>query len=111
MRFSVVIDALVWLQAFVLVAAGCATLWWSNPLMLWLIWMVGEERALGAGNVIRLENGGTLLTNPSAMVRWMTPFWFLGLVQITSAITLVGLWFKGQMLRASARKRPVQRVA
>jgi hypothetical protein len=79
-------------QAAVLFTAGFATLWWSQDLMLWLIHMVGEERALGAANVVHLEGGGTLLTNPSAMVRWTLPFWFLGAMQISAAITLVALW-------------------
>jgi len=81
-------------QAIVLLAAGAATLWWSSDLMLLLIQSVGYEYALGPQNVIRLEDGGTLLTNPAAMIRWTTPFWFLGIVQMTTALTLVGLlWF------------------
>lgn len=80
-------------QAVVLLAAGLATIWWSNDLMLWLIWLVGEEWALGAENVIHLENGAKLITNPAGMIRWMFPFWFLGGVQITAAFTLIWLWF------------------
>jgi hypothetical protein len=89
---SVLVAALILSQAAVLLAAGVATLWWSEELMGWLIYMVGEERVLGADNVIHLENGGKLLTNPVAMMRWTIPFWVLGMVQITAAITLVGLW-------------------
>src|SRR5438093_624332 len=63
--------------AAVLLFAGVATLWWSNDLMKWLIWLVGEEYALGAQNVIHLENGATLITNPSGMIRWTLPFWLL----------------------------------
>jgi hypothetical protein len=80
-------------QAAILLAAGVAILWWSSDLMLWLIHMVGEERALGVDNVIHLENGGKLLTNPGAMMRLTMPFWILGMVQIGAAITLVGLWW------------------
>lgn len=79
-------------QAVILLAAGLATLWWSQNLMGLLIHLVGEERALGAGNVIPQQGGGKLLTNPSAMVRWMLPFWVLGVVQITAALSLVALW-------------------
>jgi hypothetical protein len=89
---SIVLGAFVLCQAAVLLGAGVAVLWWSHDLMLWLIWMVGEERALGAQNVVRQENGAKLLTNPGGMVRWMLPFWFLGSVQITAAFTLVWLW-------------------
>jgi hypothetical protein len=79
-------------HAAVLFAAGAATLWWSQDLMLWLVFMVGEERAFGPASVVHLEGGGKLLTNPSAMVRWTLPFWFLGAMQISAAIALVGLW-------------------
>jgi len=79
-------------QAVILLAAGLATLWWSQDLMGLLIHTVGEERALGAGSVIPQEGGGKLLTNPSAMVRWMLPFWALGAVQVTGALSLVALW-------------------
>jgi len=87
------IGAFVLSQAIILLAAGAATLWWSSDLMLWLIRLVGEEYALGPQNVIRLEDGGSLLTNPAAMIRWTTPFWFLGTVQFTTALTLVGQWW------------------
>lgn len=80
-------------QALVLLVAAAATLWWSSDLMMLLIEFVGYEYALGPHSVIRLEDGGVLLTNPTAMIRWTTPFWFLGLVQITAAFTLVGLWW------------------
>jgi hypothetical protein len=79
-------------QAVILFGAGLATLWWSQDLMGLLIHLVCEERALGAGSVIPQEGGGKLLTNPSAMVRWMLPFWALGAVQITAALSLVALW-------------------
>jgi hypothetical protein len=96
---SILLAAFVLSQAAVLFAAGVATLWWSHELMLWLIYMVGEERALGADNVIHLENGGKLLTNPSAVFRWTIPMWVLGLVQITASITLVGLWISRRKIR------------
>lgn len=60
--------------------------------MAWLIRTIGEERALGTANVVRLQGGGTLLTNPSGMVKWMLPFWLLGSAQISAAVTLVWLW-------------------
>lgn len=78
--------------AAVLIVSGLATLYWSQDLMRWLISIVGEERALGAGNVIHREGGGGLVTNPAAMVRWMLPFWLLGAIQIVSAVTL--LWLR-----------------
>jgi hypothetical protein len=92
MARSVLVAAIVFSQAAVLLFAGVATLWWSSELMRWLIWLIGEERALGSRNVIHLEGEGRLLTNPAAMVRWTFPFWFLGFVQITAAATLVWLW-------------------
>lgn len=90
---SAIIGVFIIAQAVVLLAAGIATLWRASDLMSWLIWLVGEEYALGPENVIHLENGGKLLTNPGAMLRWTLPFWFLGLVQITAAFTLAWLWF------------------
>jgi len=94
MARSVLLAAVVLAQAAVLLSAGLATLWWSQDLMGWLIWMVGEEYALGSENVRHLEGGAKLLTNPTAMFRWMLPFWFLGVVQITGAVTLVWLWIR-----------------
>ena len=88
-------------QAAALLVAGAATLWWSQDLMTLLIHLVGEERALGARNVIRREDGSTLLTNPGGMIPWMMPFWFLGCLQITSAFTLVGLWVRRLTRRCS----------
>lgn len=60
--------------ATILAFSGLATFWWSSDLMLCLIWLVGEEYALGAENVIHLEDGGKLLTNPGAMMAWTAPF-------------------------------------
>ncbi|WP_020476517.1 hypothetical protein [Zavarzinella formosa] len=81
-------------QAAALLVAGAAMLWWSQDLMALLIHLVGEERALGAENVIRGDDGSVLLTNPGGMIRWMMPFWFLGCLLFTSAFTLVGLWVR-----------------
>jgi len=92
MTRSTLLATLIYSQAAALLAAGIVTIWWSENLMTWLIYLVGEERALGAGNVIHQEAGGVLLTNPSAMVRWMIPFWVLGAIQITSSLSLVALW-------------------
>lgn len=102
MRRSLLIAAIVLPQAAALLAAGVATLWWSEELMLWLIHMVGEEHALGAANVIHLENGGQLLTNPGAMMRWTIPVWALGLVQMSAALTLFVFWW------ASLGSRPAR---
>lgn len=98
---SILLALFVLGQAAVLLLFGLATLWWSEDLMRWLIWEIGEERALGAQSVIHLEGGGTLLTNPGAMMLWTLPFWFLGAVQILSAMTLVWLWVVG---RAQSRR-------
>ena len=92
MRKAALLALIILGQAAALLIVGVATLWWSEDLMTFLIHIVGEERALGARNVIRNEDGSTLLTNPGGMVLWMMPFWFLGCLQISSALTLVGLW-------------------
>jgi hypothetical protein len=84
-----------WVTATILIAAGVAMLWWSNDLMIRLIWLVGEEKALGAGNVVRDPNG-VHLTNPAAMMRWALPFLILGFAQIIAGITL--MWFSYQHL-------------
>ena len=57
--------------------------------MDWLIWIVGEERGLGADNVNYTEGGAKLLTNPVAMIKWTVPFWVLGCVQISAGFTLL----------------------
>ncbi len=92
MARSFVLAVFVLGQALALFVAGLATFWWSMDLMRWLIWLVGVEYALGKDNVIRTEGGGTLITNPGAMIRWTVPFWLLGLLQITASATLIKLW-------------------
>jgi hypothetical protein len=91
---SMLFIVFVFFQATILISAGIATLWWSSELMRFLIYLVGEERALGAKNVIHLEGGRKLLTNPGAMFLWVLPLFLLGFVQITSALTLGYLWFR-----------------
>jgi hypothetical protein len=103
MARSVFLAGLVVGQVIVLLAAGAATLWWSSDLMLWLIHLVGEERALGADNVVTVAGGGKLLTNPGGMFRWTLPFWFLGVIQITGALTLCGLWLSRGSTRSASR--------
>lgn len=83
--------ALLLIQSIVLLAAGLGTLWWSSDLMSLLIHLIGEERALGEENVVVLENGAKLLTNPMGMIRWTIPFWIIGTVQITSALSMIML--------------------
>ena len=99
---STILAVLVVVQAVVLLAAGAVTLWLSSDLMTWLIWLVGEEYALGPENVIRLDHGGKLLTNTAAMLRWTAPFWFLGVTQITAAFTLVWPLFRRGLRRPTA---------
>lgn len=99
---SMCLALIVLVEAVILFLAGVAVLWWSSDLMSWLIWEVGEEYALGRESVIHLENGGKLLTNPDAMIRWTIPFWVLGLVQIASAFTLIGLWRRRRNRRGAA---------
>lgn len=111
MRLKLVLLAvIVFGQAVALGAAGLAVLWWSGDLMRWLIWLVGEEYALGEMNVIRTEDGGVLLTNPIGMLRWTLPFWFLGILQITSALTLVWLGV-GFLAQRSQGPQPPRRIA
>jgi hypothetical protein len=90
-------------QAAILLVAGTVTLWYSQNLMIFLIHLVGEERALGPASVIRSPDGSTLLTNPGAMARWMTPFWALGAAQITSAFSLA---FVGARCLAGRPREP-----
>jgi hypothetical protein len=56
--------------------------------MFWLIHEVGEEGVLGPQNVIRLEHGRTLLTNPDAMNLWTLPIWLMGVVMIIGGLKL-----------------------
>ncbi|MBW3599603.1 MAG: hypothetical protein KY475_20315 [Planctomycetes bacterium] len=89
-------------QSLALLVAGAATRWWSDPLMLWLIWLVGEEYALGAENVYRDPGGGPpALTNPGAMMLWTIPFWFLGFVQLSAAATLAWHGYRSLTTRSS----------
>ncbi|MBX3434971.1 MAG: hypothetical protein KF847_16770 [Pirellulales bacterium] len=73
--------------AGVLLALGGATLWQSEQLANLAMFYVGEERALGPENVVRLPAGGTLLSNPGGMIRWVIPFYVAGLLQISAATT------------------------
>ncbi len=91
---SVGIKILIFGQSLGLFSAGLFTMWYSDDLMSWLIWLVGEEYALGEDSVIMLENGSKLLTNPTAMLIWTLPIWALGLLQISAAVTLVWLGLK-----------------
>ncbi|MDR3622606.1 MAG: hypothetical protein P4L85_24860 [Paludisphaera borealis] len=100
----VLLASIVFTQAAFLILAGLATLWWSEDLMGLLIHLVGEEYALGPQSVIRLEDGSKLLTNPGAMIRWTTPFWALGFLQIASAFTLIGLWRRRRRLSGPVSK-------
>ena len=86
---SAILTSLYFLQSTLLLAAGCFTLWQTESLMIWFISIIGEEFALGEENVVRLDGGGTLLTNPGAMICWTIPFILLGFIQISSAITLI----------------------
>jgi len=92
MSRSTFLAAWVFLLATLLTLSGLATFWWSEDLMVWLIWLVGEEYALGAENVIHNEDGSKLLTNPGAMIAWTIPFWILATVQVGAAATLIWLW-------------------
>jgi hypothetical protein len=105
---AIALAVLVLGQAAVLLAAGAVTLWWSQDLMLLLIHLVGEEWALGSGNVIRNADGSKLLTNPVGMIRWTLPFLGVGLVQITSAVTLVRLWFRKATKRSNGSELPLR---
>ncbi len=68
--------------------SGMVVFWHSDWLMLWLIHEVGEEKALGAENVIRTESGEVLLTNPTGMIRWTLPFRGLGLCLCVAGVAL-----------------------
>ena len=76
--------------AAILLVAGCAVLWKADSLMLWLIWEIGEEWALGPDSVAQLEGGGKLLTNPGAMMLWTVPFWVVGFAMVVAGLML--LW-------------------
>jgi hypothetical protein len=88
------------LIALTLLATGILVWFEAEDLMLALIHKVGEERALGKENVIRLEGGGTLLTNPVAMIRWTMPFWGLGAVLIVGGLLLMFPWVRDPGKRA-----------
>ncbi|QDT15204.1 hypothetical protein [Alienimonas californiensis] len=72
-------------------AAGAAVLWRSQTLMLGLIHWVGEERALGARNVVRRADGTVLLTNPGGMLLWSLPVWAVGTLLILISAVLGGV--------------------
>ena len=54
--------------------------------------------------------GGRLLTNPSGLIRWMLPFWFLGTIQIMAAVTLIWLWAGRLPWALRLRSRPATSV-
>jgi hypothetical protein len=70
----------------ILIVTGMLTLYRSQNLMTWLIWVVGEEKALGAQNVIREPGGAVWLTNPRAMMFWAIPFLLFGMLQLLAGI-------------------------
>ena len=70
-------------------AGAIILIWGSQDAMLVLVRWLGEEKALGAQNVIVQPNGSKLLTNPSAMARWMMLIWTVGLCQIVAGLHLV----------------------
>jgi hypothetical protein len=72
------------------VLGAIVLIWGSQDAMLVLIHWIGEERALGPQSVIRNPDGSTLLTNPSAMARWMMPIWAVGFAQVVAGLHL--LW-------------------
>jgi hypothetical protein len=72
-------------------------IWGSQDAMRVLIHWVGEERALGSPNVVVQPDGSKLLTNPSAMARWVMVIWAVGLSQIVAGLHL--LWTSKQSLR------------
>jgi hypothetical protein len=71
------------------VVGAIILIWGSQDAMLVLIHWLGEERALGPQNVIVQPNGSKLLTNPSAMARWVMLIWTVGLCQIIAGLNLV----------------------
>ena len=86
---SLITTTLLFLQSLSLIALGCFTLWYSQPLTFWLISIIGEERALGKDSVVRLDTGEVLLTNPGAMGVWVLPFLVVGCIQISSGVMLL----------------------
>ncbi|MFH5805667.1 hypothetical protein [Alienimonas sp. DA493] len=72
-------------------AAGAAVLWRIQDLMVALIHWVGEERALGARNVVRRADGTVLLTNPGGMLLWSLPVWAVGVLLVLASAVLCGL--------------------
>jgi hypothetical protein len=78
-----------------LIVAGILVLSWSDFLMTWLIHLVGEEKALGAQNVIRKPDGTVWLTNPVGMMKWSLPFLIPGLAALVSGMALISFcWLR-----------------
>lgn len=75
-----------------LAIAGSAILWFAEDLMLLLLGVVGEERALGSSNVVRTKDGSVLLTNPSGMAFWTLPFICLGGLLVGLSAMLAYVW-------------------
>ena len=87
--------------AAIFAAAGVATFWKSDALLMWLIHAVGPEYALGKDNVVYLENGGVLLTNPGAMLLWSIPIWSVGVGCLMIAAALTFWWLRSRTPRAA----------
>ncbi len=71
------------------IVGGSLIFCYSQELMLRLIYLIGEEKALGADNVIRRPDGSTLLTNPSAMLHYTLPFLGGGIVLVLLGVYLL----------------------
>jgi len=56
----------------------------------------------------QVHRGTDMMTNPSGLIRWMLPFWFLGTVQIMAAVILVWLWAGRLTWALRLRSRPAR---
>ena len=81
-----------WFSIVMLAVAGSALLWMADDLMILLLSLIGEDRALGAANVVHGPDGSVLLTNPGVMALWTLPFMLLGMLLLVSSVGLAYRW-------------------
>jgi hypothetical protein len=76
------------------IVGGVLAIAFHDQGMLALIYLVGEEKALGPENVVRLPDGAVLLTNPGAMIWYSLPYLIGGVLLIVLGISLLVVEFR-----------------
>lgn len=76
--------------SLLLIVAGIFTFLFSETIVFsWIERIIGIEAIVGKENVVYLEDGSYLYTNPMAMILWEGSVSFIGLVLAITGIILL----------------------